>query len=244
MAIGSHQSAKAVSEVWLTPPEVLKKLGTFDLDPCAAPLPRPWSTATNHYVEADDGLSKEWSGRCWLNPPYGRKLHRWMAKLSAHGIGTALIFARTETRAFFDTVWNSDTASAILFLDGRLHFHKPDGTRAKANAGAPSCLIAYGRDDAEILHDCGIAGRFLPLCVQTTLWVGLNKLKEASITWKELVLGVVEREGGKVSLSDIYNLIANHPKAKANRHWKAKVRQTVARAKLQRVGNAQYEMAV
>jgi len=244
MAIGSHQSSKAISEIWLTPPEILAKLGTFDLDPCAAPLPRPWSTANNHYVEADDGLTQDWFGRCWLNPPYGRKLHSWMAKLSCHGIGTALIFARTETKAFFETVWNSQTASAILFLDGRLHFHKPDGRRAKANSGAPSCLIAYGRDDAEILHDSQIAGRFLPLCVQTTLWIGLTNLKQTSISWKELVLEMVEREGGKVSLSDLYSLIGNHPKAQANKNWKAKVRQTVARAKLQRVGTAQYELAL
>lgn len=244
MAIGSHQSAHMKSEIWLTPPSILEALGEFDLDPCAAPRPRPWQTAKNHYVEDDNGLAQDWFGRCWVNPPYGRKLEAWMEKLSSHGIGTALIFARTETKAFFNTVWNSSTASAILFLEERLHFHRPDGTRAAANAGAPSCLIAYGSNDAEVLNECGIAGRFLPLNLPTTLWVGLKAINKTTISWKELVLETVQREGGKVTLSELYARIEGHPKAKANQHWKAKVRQTVTRANLNRVGSAQYELAV
>lgn len=38
--------------------------------------------------------------------------------------------------------------------------HYPDGARAKANAGAPSCLIAYGSSDAEVLRTCGLPGAF------------------------------------------------------------------------------------
>ena len=78
-----------------------------------------------------------------------------------HGIGTTLIFARTETSLFFETVWKK--ATALLFLEGRLYFHHVDGKRAAANAGAPSVLIAYGESDAAILRDCGIAGQFIRL---------------------------------------------------------------------------------
>lgn len=46
--------------------------------------------------------------------------------------------------------------------------HLLHGTRAAANAGAPSVLIAYGEDDADKLQRCGIAGQFLrlpsPIC--------------------------------------------------------------------------------
>jgi hypothetical protein len=34
---------------WLTPPEIIKSLGEFDLDPCS-PINRPWDTAKNHYT--------------------------------------------------------------------------------------------------------------------------------------------------------------------------------------------------
>ena len=33
--IGGHQSANMRTEEWLTPPEILKPLGEFDLDPCS-----------------------------------------------------------------------------------------------------------------------------------------------------------------------------------------------------------------
>lgn len=159
--VGGHQSSAALSEVWLTPPEIIRALGTFDLDPCAAPPPRPWDTASSHIALPEDGLAADWWGRVWVNPPYGRKTRAWLARLADHGRGTALIFARTETEMFISQVW--ERADAVMFLYGRLHFHRPDGTRARANAGAPSVLVAYGEEDVEALRSCGLSGRFLRL---------------------------------------------------------------------------------
>lgn len=158
--IGGHQSAVMKNDEWLTPPHVLEALGEFDLDPCA-PINRPWDTSKSHYTVNDDGLNQKWSGRVWCNPPYGMIAGKWLEKLAKHGRGTALIFARTETKMFFKWVWPK--ASAVLFLEGRLHFHYVDGTRAKANSGAPSALISYGNSDAEILKKCGLRGKFIPL---------------------------------------------------------------------------------
>jgi len=62
--IGSHQSAMSDSEIWLTPPYIIACLGPFDLDPCAAPEPRPWATAKRHYTREHNGLAKPWSGLC------------------------------------------------------------------------------------------------------------------------------------------------------------------------------------
>lgn len=154
-AMGSHQSAVMKSDVWLTPPAIIEALGPFDLDPCS-PLNRPWDTAAKHYTIEDDGLSFEWEGSVWLNPPYGKQAAVWLERLAKHGDGVALVFARTETRMFFEHVWPH--ASALLFIESRLHFHHPDGTRAPANAGAPSVLIAYGPGSAERLRNCGIPG--------------------------------------------------------------------------------------
>lgn len=153
--MGSHQSAKMLKDEWLTPPRILEALGDFDLDPCA-PIERPWDMAREHYTITDDGLLKPWFGRVWLNPPYGRHAAAWLERLAEHGRGTALIFARTETEMFAEQVWSC--ATSILFLKGRLHFYHADGTRARANSGAPSVLIAYGRKDAEILAQSGLTG--------------------------------------------------------------------------------------
>lgn len=159
--MGSHQSAAAESTVWLTPLAILDALGPFDLDPCACPLPRPWSTANEHIVLPLDGATMPWRGRVWLNPPFGPLplLAAFMARMAWHNHGTALLAARTETAIWFEHVWPK--ASAILFLQGRPHFHRQDGVRAKANSGCPIALIAYGVDDAIILAGCELPGHLM-----------------------------------------------------------------------------------
>ena len=156
MGIGSHHSTRMLNDEWLTPPEILKALGPFDLDPCA-PKNRPWDMADNHYT--DFGLMKPWFGRVWMNPPYGQQTSQWLNKLASHGNGIALIFARTETEMFFSQVW--EKAAAVLFIKGRLFFHYLDGTKAKANSGGPSVLIAYGANNCQSLRDSGIKGVYI-----------------------------------------------------------------------------------
>lgn len=158
-AMGSHQSHSGGADEWLTPPTLVESLGAFDLDPCA-PIVRPWPTAARHYTIADDGLRQEWSGRIWLNPPYSQA-DRWLARLAEHGQGTALVFARTETRLWFERVWPH--ATGLLFLRGRLHFHYANGRRADANSGAPSVLVAYGEADASVLASLPLPGHYVPL---------------------------------------------------------------------------------
>jgi hypothetical protein len=156
--IGSHQSQRALTIEWLTPPEILAALGPFDLDPCA-PVKRPWDMAKQHYTIQDNGLLKAWHGRVWLNPPYGAETGKWLARLADHNNGIALIFARTETKMFFSYVWGK--ATGLLFIEGRLFFHRPDGERADFSSGGPSVLIAYGQHNAIALQTCGIKGAFV-----------------------------------------------------------------------------------
>ena len=155
-AMGGHQSHRATTTTWLTPPHILRALGRFDLDPCAHPA---WPTADRLICLPEDGLAADWEGRVWLNPPYGSATWAWLDKLAEHGTGTALVFARTETVGFVEQVWGK--ADALLFLHGRLHFHRADGRRADANSGAPSVLVAYGAEDARILSLCGLAGTYV-----------------------------------------------------------------------------------
>lgn len=147
---------------WLTPPELIQALGHFDLDPCS-PINRPWPTADNHFTYLDNGLMQNWGGgRVFCNPPYGKHTGTWLEKCALHGNAMALTFARTETKMFFDVVWNK--AHAVYFIKGRLRFYHVDGTRGDS-AGAPSILIAYGEENAECLRGLGpkVPGKFLKL---------------------------------------------------------------------------------
>jgi hypothetical protein len=149
---------------WLTPPHILKALGTFDLDPCAS-LAQRSKTAARQFTIVEDGLNQVWVGRVWLNPPYGEHTERWLAKMAKHGNGIALVYARTDTQMFFDSVWKR--ANGILFLKGRLSFGKPGNTSDGA-ATAPSVLISYDppkglRFNQNVLRSCKLQGKFLEI---------------------------------------------------------------------------------
>lgn len=159
MNVSFEGTTEKGSAEWLTPPTLLKCLGSFDLDPCT-PINRPWDTAKKHYTKIDDGLSKKWEGRVWCNPPYGKYTSSWLEKCSTHGNCLVLIFARTETRMFFKHIW--DNASAIFFIKGRLRFYHNDGTQG-GTAGAPSVLIAYGTNNANVLENCKLSGKYIKL---------------------------------------------------------------------------------
>lgn len=152
---------------WLTPPEILEALGGFDLDPCASALqvrgdlPEYQGYAERLIGLPDDGLTADWSGRVWLNPPYGAaNSARWLTRMASHGNGTALVASRTEVeRWFVPYVWQA--ATAVLFLRGRLYYRHPDGTKAGGNAGHGSALVAYGRFDAGMLLISNLPGEFI-----------------------------------------------------------------------------------
>jgi len=146
---------------YLTPLTMIESLGKFDLDPCAPePDIRPWDTAKKHYYKSIGGLQREWEGRVWCNPPYGRETFRWIEKLGDHGNGIALIFARTETIGFHEHIWNK--ADAILFLKGRIKFWNVKGEELGC-ANAPSCLIAFGKENVKALENCGLNGKVVYL---------------------------------------------------------------------------------
>lgn len=144
---------------WLTPPELIKALGEFDLDPCS-PINRPWDTAKKHYTIEDNGLVQAWEGKVWCNPPYGNKTGEWLSRCATHGNAIGLAFARTETKMFFDHVWGK--ADALLFIKGRVSFYHVSGIKG-GTAGAPSVLIAYGQNNALTLKHCKIQGKFIQL---------------------------------------------------------------------------------
>ena len=119
--------ASSESTEWYTPAylvdAVIRVLGAIDCDPCSNPPPYNVPAMT-HYTKADDGLIHPWSGRVYMNPPYGDALPLWVDKLlveRALGRCTEAITltpARTDTR-WFQPLWS---AAALCFLRGRVQF--------------------------------------------------------------------------------------------------------------------------
>jgi len=153
-----HDNIEGKQE-WYTPKYIIDAFPVFDLDPCS-PMIRPFETAKNYYTKEDNGLVQNWTGSVWLNPPYGRETKIWMRKLKEHGNGVALIFARTDTSTFFDSIW--DGADGIFFFRKRLKFINENG-ETPGGAGAPSCLVAYGKHFCNIINseNFNIQGKFL-----------------------------------------------------------------------------------
>ena len=117
MSIGGHEKPnKGSTDTWLTPFEIVSQLGEFDLDPCEH-LFMPKKLAKNGFNINDDGLSKEWFGRVWMNPPYSKN-KEFAKKFCDHKNGIALVFARTET-SWFKNYYKAD---AFLFLPSRITF--------------------------------------------------------------------------------------------------------------------------
>lgn len=156
--IGGHcRPIHGRTNSWITPKYILDALRPFDFDPCACDT-QPWPTASTMLNRRADGLLTPWQGRVWLNPPYGRAIRSWMSLMASHNNGIALVFARTETQWFCESVWGR--AAGLLFLHGRLTFYYPTGKKAKWNCGGPSVLIAYGKKNAELLSHCGLVGSY------------------------------------------------------------------------------------
>lgn len=84
MSFVSTDSASAETTTWLTPLPIVRSLGRFDLDPCAFP---GHDTASRLICLPECGLSAEWAGRVWLNPPYGKEAKVWLEKLQSHEDG-------------------------------------------------------------------------------------------------------------------------------------------------------------
>ena len=133
-----HFSSK--TDMWSTPQDTFDALaaefGPFDIDVCATPEN---AKCPRYYTREDDGLAQPWTGRCFMNPPYGRTIGQWMRKAyeaSQNGATVVcLVPARTDTAWFHSFVTK---ASQVRFLKGRLKF----GGSANS-APFPSMIVVF-----------------------------------------------------------------------------------------------------
>ena len=119
-----HFSSK--TDLWATPQfffDNLNKVWKFDLDVCALPEN---AKCKRFFSPEEDGLSQEWVGSCWMNPPYGRVIGKWVEKAykESQKEGTtvvSLLPARTDTRWFHDFIYQKENVT-VCFVKGRLKF--------------------------------------------------------------------------------------------------------------------------
>lgn len=139
---------------WYTPPEYIAAarvvLGEIDLDPASSDRANEIVQAKKYYTKKDDGLTKQWLGRVWMNPPYSAKLvDQFSAKFAKHFScgdvteGIVLVNNATETTWFQKLI---SVSVAVVFTTGRVKFLDYDG-----NPGAPlqGQAIVYAGDSAE-----------------------------------------------------------------------------------------------
>lgn len=132
-----HFSSKTSD--WETPQDFFDLLNSefhFELDVCAKPEN---AKCPRYFTPEEDGLKQKWTGVCWMNPPYGREIGRWVKKAydSAHGGATVvcLLPARTDTSWWHDYCMKADE---IRFIRGRLKFGG-----AKHPAPFPSAVVIF-----------------------------------------------------------------------------------------------------
>lgn len=113
----------------------------FDIDVCAPKGGLPWIPAKKVYSLDDDGLSQNWQGFIWCNPPYGKETAKWLAKCAEHGNGIALVFSRTDCKWFHESV---DRADGVFFMKGRIQFVDGNGLTGNSGTAAGSMLVGYG----------------------------------------------------------------------------------------------------
>jgi hypothetical protein len=110
---------------WYTPRWLFDALGlTYDLD-VASPADRTLTAVPAHryYTPDDDGLTAEWSGLVWCNPPYS-DAGGWAYRMIAHGNGLLLTHVPMNAAWALD-VWRN--ADGVALFQG-MHFVRPDAT--------------------------------------------------------------------------------------------------------------------
>ena len=153
--ISVHFSSKSAE--WYTPEVIIDKtlelFGEITLDPCSNPG-KPNVPAENHFTKDDDGLSKKWFGKVYMNPPYGRELKKWILYLceqyESGNVDEAIALVPSRT----DVEWFKRIATyPICCIFGRLKF-----VNAKWPSPFPSMIIYMGKNIkkfAKIFSDIG-----------------------------------------------------------------------------------------
>jgi phage N-6-adenine-methyltransferase len=125
---------------WETPADLFALLDRefhFTLDACAT---ADNAKCSRYFTPEQDGLAQPWTGRVWLNPPYGRGIERWVRKAYESAQTTAevvvcLLPVRTDSRWWWQWVTKADERR---FLHRRLRFGQGPN-----RAPFPSAVVVF-----------------------------------------------------------------------------------------------------
>ena len=127
------------TDMWATPVELFRRLDVefhFNTDVCAVPEN---AKCERFFTPEQDGLKQDWTGTCFMNPPYGRDIGNWVKKAHDSSLkGTTVVCvlpARTDTRWWHHYVAKADE---VRFLAGRLKFGD-----AATSAPFPSVIVVF-----------------------------------------------------------------------------------------------------
>lgn len=142
-AIHNHRAQGTGENEWYTPDQYLDAarmvLGGIDLDPASSEIANERVQAKQIFTLADDGLSKQWAGRVWMNPPYSQPHIRMFAEKLVEEYQSGRVYeAIALTHNYTDTAWFHAMAaacSAICFTRGRIGFLSPEGKKAAPTQG-------------------------------------------------------------------------------------------------------------
>ncbi|MEW9106742.1 DNA N-6-adenine-methyltransferase [Paenibacillus sp.] len=126
------------TDMWATPQWLFDELNHefgFETDVCAVDGN---AKCLKYFTPEIDGLSQTWEGVCWMNPPYGRTIGKWMKKAFESSTDGATVVCLVPART--DTAWWHDYAihGEVRFLRGRLKFGD-----AKNSAPFPSAVVIF-----------------------------------------------------------------------------------------------------
>lgn len=122
---------------YYTPPHIIEAarylLNWFDLDPASSPIANQTVKARQIYTAADDGLSKPWGGRIFMNHPFSRTNNPlWINKLVAEYESGAVNRSINICFAAVNAKWFAPLLNfPQFFFTGRVDYLLPDGTVAK-----------------------------------------------------------------------------------------------------------------
>ena len=124
------------TDLWETPQYLFDTLNNefhFDIDVCATP---DNAKCVKYFTPQIDGLSQEWRGTCWCNPPYGRRIGAWVQKAAESNANTVMLLpARTDTAWFHNYIYGK---AEVRFIRGRLKFGD-----SKNSAPFPSMIVIF-----------------------------------------------------------------------------------------------------
>lgn len=150
-----------LKDVWQTPDEIIEMLQPIDVDPCAGKDTTIGRDA--NYTKADDGLTKKWHGRVFVNPPFSDK-KSWLQKAISEKDRTEAIFVLTPDGTDTKSWWHEYIAAEadyIWFSKGRISYINPDTGEKAKNPTFGTAISIFGEPGEETLERMSERGQLL-----------------------------------------------------------------------------------